>query len=262
MIKPVFIYKTVWLSDIHLGNKDCHAQYLLQFLKSLRCETLYLVGDIIDLMAMRRRSHWEESHRAILKQLMDMASKGTRVIYIPGNHDIELRDFCELPFLTVELMRWAVHETVCGKRLLVTHGDEFEHAILCNTMNRLIGEKAHDFLVFVNRWLARSRRLLGLPYWSIATYIKDQLGQARATIQSFEETAAKSAASLGFDGVVCGHIHKAQLRYIDDILYCNDGDWTESCTALIETCEGNIELFHWDQYQTVNKNQELHASAA
>lgn len=245
--KTIWAYKTIWLSDVHLGNKDCNAEYLLHFLSSIRCETIYLVGDIIDLLAMKRRSHWQASHKAVLKQLSELSKQGTRIIYIPGNHDIELRDFCEMPFFNFELKQEAVHETAQGKKLLIMHGDQFDHAILFSSINRIIGERMHHFLVFMNRWLCRFRRVVGLPYWSLATYIKEQLGQARKTIEVFEEAAAKHAAHLGYDGIVCGHIHKAQMREIDGTLYCNDGDWTESCTALIENLEGGLELFHWSE---------------
>lgn len=262
MSSPTYIYKSVWISDIHLGNKDCHAEYLLHFLNSIRCETLYLVGDIVDLMAMRRRSHWQSSHKAVLKKLLDLSCNGTRVIYIPGNHDIELRELCELPFFNFELMQTAVHTTAAGRRLLVTHGDEFEHAILASTLNRVVGEKAHHFLVFANRWLTKSRKRLGLPYWSLATYIKDHLSQARNTILKYEETAATTAKAMGYDGVICGHIHKAEKRFIDGILYCNDGDWTESCTALTESKDGQLELFEWTEAQDQLYSHGQTASAA
>jgi len=233
-------YRTLWLSDIHLGNRDCHAKYLLSFLKQVRCERLYLVGDIIDMLAMKQRVYWPESHTKVLKYIHKMAKRGVEVIYVPGNHDMPMRHFDEGLLLNVKLHRNYVHETRQGKKLLVVHGDEFDHAVLYKAMNRLIGDQAYYLMAFLNRSLHRVRKLFGLPYWSLATFLKENISQARKTIEAFEVAAVTEAQQRGLDGVVCGHIHKAELREIDGIVYCNDGDWAESCTALVEHSSGEL----------------------
>ena len=237
--------RTVFLSDIHLGNKDCKAVYLCDFLSKLHCDRLYLVGDIVDLIAMRRKVHFTKDHHQVLKEIRRLAEQGTEVIYVPGNHDAELRQFVGGILLDIHVQRQAEHVTVDGKRLLVIHGDELDHAILYRTFLKLIGDQAYDLMAFLNRWFNRFRRLMGKPYWSLATYLKTHVSQARKTIETFETAAAKLAKSQGYDGVVCGHIHKAEIREIDGALYCNDGDWTESCTALVESDTGDLSLLHW-----------------
>ncbi len=260
-------YRTIWLSDIHLGNKDCHANYLLDFLQQTCCNTLYLVGDIVDILALRKRLFWPESHYRVMKRIQAMAASGVRVIYIPGNHDAALREFGEGEFFEVELRRQAVHETADGKKLLVLHGDDFDHAILYRAMNRIIGVYAHDFAVFLNRWTHRLRRLAGLPYWSFANYLKHHVAKARDAIEDYEKAAAEAAALQGLDGVVCGHIHKPEMRYINGVLYCNDGDWTESCSSLVETLNGELKLLHWSEKTDTLKRycpqaQEIQAVAS
>ncbi len=243
-------YRTVWLSDIHLGNKDCHTQYLKQFLLSMECTRLYLVGDIIDVIAMKRRLWCTESHYEILQILQKKAADGTEIIYVPGNHDDVMREYCGGELLNVKLLRKAIHETADGRRLLVVHGDEFDHAVIVRNLYKVIGESAYSFMVFMNRWLARFRRIFGLPYWSLATYIKTHVGEARKTIENFERAAAKFAKEQGLDGIVCGHIHRAAIKEIEGVLYCNDGDWTESCTALTEDASGKLDLLHWTDIQS------------
>ena len=254
--------RTAWLSDSHLGNKDCKASYLIDFLHRLECERLYLVGDIVDLLAMRRRVHFSGEHYEVLCAIHRLAKSGTRVIYVPGNHDAELRDFAGGNLLDVEVHGQFVHETVDGRRLLIMHGDELDHAVLYQNFIRLIGDHAYDLMAFMNRWLARGRRLLGLNYWSLATYLKTHISHARKSIDTFERTAAAVAAKQGFDGVVCGHIHKAEIRTIDGVLYCNDGDWTESCTALVESDSGDLQLLHWVEQPLTLKTETPLAAAA
>ncbi|MFA7552627.1 MAG: UDP-2,3-diacylglucosamine diphosphatase [Spongiibacteraceae bacterium] len=250
-------FKTLWLSDIHLGNRDCHADYLLQFLQHIDCEKLYLVGDIVDMLAMKKRIYWPKEHGAVLKQIHYMAQNGTEVIYIPGNHDMPLRHFETGLLLNIQLHHHYIHETVDGKKLLVVHGDEFDHAVLYRAMNRLMGDSAYDFMVFLNRWMHRFRSILGLPFWSLASYLKNNLTQARATIEAFEEAAAAEARQRHLDGVVCGHIHKACLREIEGVLYCNDGDWTESCTALSEDIHGQLNLLQWQDIEKIIADKKI-----
>lgn len=244
-------FRTLWLSDIHLGNRDCHAEYLLSFLKTVRCERLYLVGDIIDMLAMKQRVYWPESHTKVLKRIHKIANSGTEVIYVPGNHDMPMRYYNGGMLLNVKLHRHYVHKTLQGKKLLVVHGDEFDHAVLYRTLNRLIGSHAYDLMAFLNRTLHRIRRLMGLPYWSLANYLKENIAHARKSIQAFELAAVAEAQQRGLDGVVCGHIHKAQIRETNGIIYCNDGDWTESCSALVENINGELELLEWDKIKAM-----------
>ncbi|MCL6415743.1 UDP-2,3-diacylglucosamine diphosphatase [Aestuariirhabdus sp. Z084] len=256
-------YRTLWLSDIHLGNKDCHADYLLDLLSQVQCDHLYLLGDIVDILALKKRLYWPSSHYEVLRCFQRMAANGTRVTYIPGNHDAPLRDFAYGELLGIEVCPEAIHQTADGKRLLLLHGDEFDHAVMLRSINRLIGLHAHDLAVFLNRWTHRARRLLGMPYWSFANYLKEHVKQARDAIESYELLAMRTAAMRGFDGIVCGHIHKPEIRYGTDgqSLYCNTGDWTESCTAMVETLSGELQLLHWSDCQETIRSHHPHAKS-
>lgn len=256
-------FRTLWLSDIHLGNRDCHADYLLSFLNQVHCDRLYLVGDIIDMLAMKQRVYWPTSHTQVIKRIHQIANEGTEVIYVPGNHDMPMRYFNNGLLLNVKLHRHFVHTTAKGKKLLVVHGDEFDHAVLYRTMNRIIGHHAYDFAVFLNRTLHQIRRIFGLRYWSLANFLKENISQARKTIEAFELAAVEEARQRKLDGVVCGHIHKPQLREINGLLYCNDGDWTESCSALVEKSSGEMELLSWEKISAMISNEQdklLHAA--
>ncbi|MFA5632083.1 MAG: UDP-2,3-diacylglucosamine diphosphatase [Porticoccaceae bacterium] len=242
----------IWLSDIHLGYKGCRAEFVLDFLNRNPARIIYLVGDVIDIWALKRQFQWPESHQAVLRKLLDIAASGTRVVYIPGNHDDHCRDLCGQRLLNIEILREAVHRTAAGKRLLVLHGDEFDHAARCTRLHKIAGDLGYDFLLFLNRWGNRLRGLFGLPYWSLAYYVKNRVKNARAAIRAFEEAAAAEARRRGLDGIICGHIHQPEIRTIDGVLYCNDGDWVESCTALVEHNTGRLELIHWgDLHQAV-----------
>jgi UDP-2,3-diacylglucosamine pyrophosphatase LpxH len=249
-------YRTVWLSDIHLGNRDCQARHLLDFLQRIDCDRLYLAGDIVDMLALKQRVYWPSEHTQVLQHLYELANTGTEVIYVPGNHDMPMRHYHRGLLLNVQLYRQHVHETLQGKRLLVVHGDEFDHAVLYRAMNRFIGEYAYNLMAFLNRAVRGFRQLLRLPYWSLANYLKENIKQARATIEAFEHAAAAEAKQRGLDGIVCGHIHKPELRSIDGVLYCNDGDWTESCSALVETISGELELLDWSAIHAIISDSE------
>lgn len=250
-------YKTLWLSDIHLGSCDCHADYLLHFLRHIHCERIYLVGDIFDMLAMKRKVFWPASHSAVFKEIHHMGIAGTEIIYIPGNHDMPLRDFDQCILINMQIYKQYIHTTADGKKLLVVHGDEFDYVELYQLMNRLVGESAYDFMVFMNRWLQRFRSMLGLPFWSLASFLKNNLASARKTIDAFERAAASEAKQRGLDGIVCGHIHKANLYEIDGVTYCNDGDWTESCTALVEHKSGELQLLQWHQIEAEIRSRSL-----
>ncbi len=248
-------YPAIWLSDIHLGYKDCKATYLLDFLNRTECDILYLVGDIIDLWSMKRQFFWHPDHYAVLQCIQRKAETGTRVIYIPGNHDDPLRGYCGKSLLGIEVHRSYLHTTSLNKRFLLVHGDDFDSATRYNKLITLIGDAAYDLLLFINRWHNRLRKLYGGNYWSLAGWIKARIHKAREAIEAFEMAAIHEAKKQGVDGIICGHIHHPQIRVVDGIVYCNDGDWIENCTALVENADGRIELLHWSDTQKVVVSQ-------
>ncbi len=240
-------FRTVWLSDIHLGYHHCKADFLLEFLAHMRCDTLYLVGDVIDLWSLRTQFHWPREHSAVLRNLHARAAEGSRVVYVPGNHDELLRDLAGISFGGIPCETRVEHITADGRRLLVTHGDEFEAFIRCGALTRLLGDASYTLLLRINRIYNRLRLRGGKPYWSLATYLKNRIGNARKAIDCFERAAIEHARAHGFDGVVCGHIHQPRLREEEGVSYCNDGDWVENCTALVERQDGRLELLHWGE---------------
>jgi UDP-2,3-diacylglucosamine pyrophosphatase LpxH len=240
-------YRAIWISDTHLGTRDCKADYLLDFLRHTESEYLYLVGDIVDGWALKRGWYWHQTHNDVVQKLLRKARKGTRVVYIPGNHDEFARGYTDSLFGGVEVVDRAIHETCDGRRLLVTHGDELDGVMACARWLAHLGDRAYAQALRLNRWFNHARRRLGYPYWSLSAYLKHKVKNATAFITRFEECVAAEAARAGVDGVVCGHIHKAEIRRIGDILYCNDGDWVESCSVLVEHVDGRLELLHWDR---------------
>jgi UDP-2,3-diacylglucosamine pyrophosphatase LpxH len=234
--------RTVWISDLHLGTPGCQAKALLDFLKSVDCRTLYLVGDIIDGWQLRRSWYWPQSHNDVVQKLLRKARKGTRVVFVPGNHDEFARHFVTHSFGGVEVVDDCMHVTADGKRLWVTHGDLFDGVIQCAKWLAYAGDHAYEFSLKVNRWFNRVRARLGLPYWSLSRYLKHKVKRAVSYVNDFEEAVAREAKKRGAHGVVCGHIHHAEMRTIDGVLYCNDGDWVESLTALVEHHDGRLEI--------------------
>lgn len=247
-IKPAQ-YRAIWLSDIHLGYRGCKAEYLLDFLRSTESEVLYLVGDIIDLWSLHRTVFWPQSHNNIIRTILGKAKRGTRVVYIPGNHDNQLREYAGMVFGNVEIHEEYVHHTASGKRILLLHGDRFDAVMKCSRLAEFVGNKSYDLLMYLNRQVYRLRRKLGFPYWSLASYLKQKIDNAMQHIRQYEEVVARDAARRGFDGVICGHIHYAGIREIDGVLYCNDGDWVENCTAVVENREGELSVVHWSDKQ-------------
>ncbi|MFT3907579.1 MAG: UDP-2,3-diacylglucosamine diphosphatase [Steroidobacteraceae bacterium] len=239
--------RTVFVSDVHLGTRDCRADLLLDFLHRVQPRKLILVGDIIDLWQMKRSRYWPDSHTQVLRKLMALSTEGTELIFIPGNHDEALRGFCGMDFGRMELQREYVHETARGKRLLVLHGDEFDSAVKCSRWLSALGCFAYDVLLWSNRAVNAWRRRFGHPYWSLAGWLKSRVGTASQYIEQFERAALHAAQRRGLDGVVCGHIHRAALVERDGLLYCNDGDWVDSCSALIEDQSGELALWHWQE---------------
>jgi UDP-2,3-diacylglucosamine pyrophosphatase LpxH len=237
--------RTVWLSDIHLGSRACRVGLLLDFLRQTHCEVLYLVGDIIDLESLRRTFYWPASHNEVLRMLLKKSQEGTRVIYIPGNHDDDLRAFAGVKFGNIEVSQQAIHTTRAGKRLLVLHGDQFDAVVRGRSFGVLLGSFACRTLLSLNRFVHWLHDLADRPYWSLAQHVKSRFGGAQRYVDRFRHATLAAAREASVDGVVCGHIHKADLVELDGLLYCNDGDWVESCTALVEDQAGQLSLLKW-----------------
>lgn len=245
--KATLRVRTCFLSDIHLGFRGCRAEYLLDFLASVEFETLYLVGDIIDLWSLKRRLYWPRTHHEVLRVLLDRARSGTRIVYIPGNHDRPFRDFAGLVLGPVEIANESVHETADGRRFLVLHGDEFDGVIRASPLLESLGNRAYALVLRLNRYVNAIRRRLGYPYWSVANFLKHKVKDAVRYIANFERAVAFEARRRGVDGMICGHIHHAEITEIDGVVYCNDGDWVESCTALVEDFDGHLSLLRWTE---------------
>ena len=234
--------ETLWISDVHLGSIYSKAEYLLQMLKRVKCKKLYLVGDIVDVWAMHRRVYWPEAHNAVLRELLKKSRSGVEVIYVPGNHDQNFREFCGSQFGNVTLRERAVHTTRDGKHFLVIHGDELDFAVRYSRINRWIGDFAYDTIMMLNRLVNHARALTGRPYWSLAGWVKSHVAQAEQAIRAYQQAAVKLAAESGYDGIICGHLHHPAVKQYGDVLYCNDGDWVENCTALVEDAQGELRL--------------------
>lgn len=240
-------YRSVFISDVHLGSAASRADAATAFLKRVECETLYLVGDILDMWRLRSRWYWPETHNAFIRRVLKMAKRGTRVVFIPGNHDEHARAYAGLNFGGVELVREAVHQTADGRRLLVVHGDEIDMVVRHYRLLSVLGGAAYDKLVIANRASNVVRRWMGLKPWSLSAAIKQRVKRACTHIARYEQVLADEAARRGLDGVVCGHIHKAEMRRIAsgdgrEVEYFNCGDWVESLTALVEHDDGLLRV--------------------
>ena len=238
-------YRSIWISDIHLGTRGCKAEFLLDFLKHNESDYLYLVGDIIDCWRLRRAWYWQQAHNDVVQKLLRKARKGTHVVYVPGNHDEPLRDYTDMQFGGVTILEETIHVTADGRRLLVLHGDKFDVIVKYARWLAILGDRAYNLILELNHWYNLARRHLGYPYWSLSAYIKGRVKDAVRYIDEYEIAIAEEARQRGVDGVVCGHIHKAEIRQFGPILYCNDGDWVESCTALVEHADGRLEILDW-----------------
>lgn len=237
--------RSIFISDLHLGTAGCQAGPLLEFLKAHPSEQLYLVGDIVDGWQLRKRWYWPQSHNDVVQKLLRRARKGCRVVYVPGNHDEFARQFAGHSFGGIEVVQEAVHVTAAGQRLWVVHGDYFDGVVQCAKWLAHVGDTLYEFTLRLNRHLNNLRGRLGLPYWSLSAYLKHKVKKALNYVTDFERAVAHEARRRGHHGVVCGHIHRAEMRDIDGVLYCNDGDWVESRTALVEHHDGRLELVHW-----------------
>ena len=242
-------FRTIWISDLHLGSPACQASRLLDFLRHTESERLYLVGDIIDGWQLRRRWFWPQPHNDVVQKVLRKARKGTSVVYIPGNHDSFGRHFLEHSFGGIELRDEAIHVTADGRRLLIVHGDLFDGVIQYAKWLAFVGDRLYLFTLELNRWFNALRARLGFRYWSLSQFLKHKVKNAVSYISDFEIAVAQEARRRGVDGVVCGHIHKAEMRTIGGVLYCNDGDWVESLTALVEDAQGQLSILHWKQIE-------------
>ena len=239
--------RSVFISDIHLGFKGCRAEFLLDFLRRVECEQIYLVGDIIDLWSLQRTFYWPQAHNDVIRTILGKAKHGTRVVYVPGNHDRAFRDHDGLTLGNVEIRLEAIHETADGRRFLVLHGDEFDSIVRASPLLESVGNHAYAAALRLNRYVNAVRQRLGYPYWSLAAFLKHKVKNAVKYIANFERALAVEARRRGVDGVICGHIHRAEITEIDGILYCNDGDWVESCTTLVEDFAGRLSLLRWTE---------------
>ncbi|MBI3383341.1 MAG: UDP-2,3-diacylglucosamine diphosphatase [Aquabacterium sp.] len=253
---PSHQVRAVWISDVHLGTPGCQAHALLDFLKHVECDTLYLVGDIIDGWQLRRNWYWPQAHNDVVQKLLRKARKGTRVIFIPGNHDEFARKFLEHSFGGVEVAEEWIHTTADGRKLWVTHGDLYDGVIQCARWLALLGDSLYEFTLKLNRHLNSWRARVGLPYWSLSKYLKLKVKRAVSYVGDFEQALAREARKRGVEGLVCGHIHHAEMRDIDGILYCNDGDWVESLTALVEHPDGQLAILDWAEVMA-QRNRSL-----
>ena len=238
-------YRALFISDVHLGTRSSQASSLLEFLAQAQAETIYLVGDIVDFWRIRRGLFWPASHSEVLHALLRKAREGARIVFIPGNHDDDLRAYCGTRFGQIEIALNAVHETADGRRYLVMHGDEYDVVVNHARWLALLGERSYAVALAINRPFNWVRRLLGMEYWSLSAYLKQKVKGAVSRAGNFESALVEAAASHNAAGVICGHIHHAASRQVGAVHYMNTGDWVESCTAIIETDAGALEILHW-----------------
>ncbi len=238
-------FRTLFISDVHLGSKPAKAEFLIDFLRYHDAQKIFLVGDIVDGWRLRRSWHWPSSHNDVVQKLLRKARKGTEVVYIAGNHDEFLRSFQGVHFGGIVVADRAVHLGADGNRYLVIHGDQFDQVVHNARWLAYLGDRAYDLAIVVNRVVARIRRVFGWPYWSFSSWAKIKVKKAVKFIGSFQDVLAQEARRAEVEGVICGHIHHAAIETIRGVRYMNTGDWVESCTALAENLDGSFEIIHW-----------------
>lgn len=243
-------FRTIFISDVHLGSKAAKADFLIDFLRHHDADTIYLVGDIVDGWRLRRTWHWPQAHNDVVQKLLRKARKGASIIYIAGNHDEFARQFQGVHFGGIVVTDQVVHETADGRRLLVIHGDQFDTVVHNARWLAYLGDHAYDAAMFINRLVARMRQTLGMPYWSFSSWAKIKVKKAVNFIGSFQKVLADEARHCGVDGVVCGHIHHAAIETFNEIQYINTGDWVESCTAVVEHFDGRMEILRWAKVES------------
>lgn len=239
------VYRSIFISDVHLGTIGCQAPVLLDFLRRTKSEYLYLVGDIIDGWRLKQRWHWPNNHNLVFQKILKKARKGTKVTFIPGNHDEFARDYDGHVFGEIPVRNEMEHITLGGRKILILHGDQFDGVVRCAKWLAHFGSWAYDLTIVLNGWLNYFRRRMGLPYWSLSGHLKSRVKEAVKFITSFEDAVVHYAREEGAQAIVCGHIHHPAMREIDGILYLNDGDWVESCSALVEELDGTLSIIKW-----------------
>ena len=239
-------FRTIFLSDVHLGTPGCQAATLLDFLRWHDAEKIYLVGDIVDGWRLKRGWYWPQSHNDVVQKLLRKARKGTEIIYVPGNHDEFLRDYLGFHAGGVEIRDRDIHETADGRRLLVIHGDQFDIVVRHGRWLAHLGDRAYETALRLNVYVNGARRRLGFPYWSLSKWAKLKVKEAVNFIGEFEHVLCNEAIRSGVEGVVCGHIHHAVIGVRNGVEYINTGDWVENCTAVVEHHDGQLELIEWN----------------
>ena len=250
-------HRAIWISDVHLGTRGCKADFLLDFLKHNEAEYVYLLGDIIDGWRLKKGWHWPQKHNDVVQKLLRKARKGAQVVYVPGNHDEFARDFLDLQFGGIEVKQEAEHVTADGRRMLMLHGDKYDGVMVYAKWLAHLGDWAYESLLVINHYFNIIRRKMGYDYWSLSAYLKHKVKNAVNFISDFEKLVAGAAKKDNMEIVVCGHIHKAELRYVDDVLYCNTGDWVESCTAMVEDSAGQLSIIHWSDKQKTLLSEDV-----
>ena len=253
-------YKSIFISDIHLGTRFSKAKVLLNFLKHNESDQLILVGDIIDGWAIKRKLIWPQEHSDVIQKILKKAKKGTKVTFITGNHDEFLRPF--VPLLlgdSVSIANELEYVAINKKKYYITHGDFFDSITMTKKWLAILGDYGYDLLLHLNVVLNFLRKRIGIKkYWSLSKYVKDNVKSSVSFISDFEAVLSTHAKNKGYDGIICGHIHKAEIRDIDEIQYLNCGDWVESCTAIVETFEGEFKIINWlenDNSSKKNSNE-------
>mgnify|MGYP000016938851 CR=1 FL=1 len=250
-------YRTIWISDLHIGSTQCQADVLLDFLKYNDSEKLYLVGDIIDFWALSKRMYWPKDHNTIIQKILRKARQGTQIIYIPGNHDENVRAYDNYVFGDVVVKNSDIHTTAQGKQFLIVHGDEYDMVARNHRWLAKVGSVGYDWLIELNRFLRPIRRLIGFQsHFSLAAFVKFKVKNVVQFISDYEEGIVHTLKNQNLDGVVCGHIHHAEIKAIKDFLYINTGDFVESCTAIVEHFSGEIELIHWKKQDLAMQDVE------
>lgn len=244
-------FRSIFISDIHLGTRGCKADFLLDFLKNTESEFLYLVGDIFDGWRLKQTWFWPQTHNDVIQKLLRKARKGTKVFFVPGNHDEFARDYVDNDFGRVEVRSELIHTAANGRRFLVMHGDECDGVMLYARWLAILGDYAYVTALTINHWFNIVRRKLDLPYWSLSAYLKHKVKNAVQFMSNYEDAMVDMAKRRGAEGVICGHIHHAAMKEIGGILYCNDGDWVESCTALVEHYDGRMEILTWTEVRNL-----------
>ncbi|NOS88834.1 MAG: UDP-2,3-diacylglucosamine diphosphatase [Methylococcaceae bacterium] len=244
-------YRTIWISDLHLGSIQCQADVLLDFLKHNDSDKLYLVGDIIDFWSLSKKMYWPSSHNTVIQKILRKARHGTQVIYVPGNHDENVREYDNYVFGDITVKYSDVHTTVSGQKYLVVHGDEYDTIAQCHRWLAKIGSEGYDFLLWVNRVLRLFRRAIGIQSnFSLAAYVKFKVKNIVQFISDYEESIVSTLRKQGLDGVICGHIHHAEIKDIEGFWYVNTGDFVESCTAIVELADGQLQLVQWQKLES------------